>query len=144
MSTELSIPQAVQPKPTKKQILDALIERAKFLHEEREASKLVKHQEVTKLIEEEALKIAAKQIPEIFIYSYRGIGSHCDARINNIQSAKLERLFKQHEETKEDHFNYSEVKAQLQRKLDATASVVQQLLTNQTFIQAADQLIESK
>ena len=144
MSTELSIPQAVQPKPTKKQIIEALVERAKLLHEERETSKLVRHQQVTKLIEEEALKIAAKQIPEIFIYSYRGGGSHCDARINNIKSAKLEKLFQEHNETQEKHFDYTQVKAELQRKLDATASVVQQLLTNQTFIQAADQLIESK
>lgn len=144
MNTELSIPQAVQPKPTKKQILDALIKRAHALHEEKEAAKLVKHKQVIELIEEEAKKIAAKQIPEIFIYSYRGGGSHCDARINNIKSAKLERLLQQHHETKEKHFDYNQVKAELQRKLDTTNHVVQQLLTNQTFIQAADQLIESK
>jgi len=92
MKTSLSIP-SVQPKPTKTEVLDAMVIRAKVKHDAENKRREKAREALEKKITALAIKAGKSKTPSVGIYVYNNKESnHCDLYIRNLQTPELQPL----------------------------------------------------
>ena len=139
MKNTLTIPAKIKdtvPKPTKTQIIDALVERAREQHEANEEAKRLKREKIEAKMIENAVKAYTRKpsIAKIRV----GYAGDVEFEISK-KDAKNEELEKQRWKFSYDHFQEWSVRKQIKEKL----STPNPLLGNKEVEKQLDQLIAS-
>ena len=136
--------QAIVPKPTKNEILDAMVTRAKVAHDAENDRRKKLREAVQKKIETAALKASKgmKSTVSIYVYSHR-TGSHCDVKVSNVTTPELEGLFAEYQASARLVWDEKEVRAAIRNEL---AGVGKQsptrLLENPEAVAAIDAILK--
>lgn len=141
-TTALALPgtQAIVPKPTKTEIIDAMVARAKVKHDEENARREKLREGVKKKIEAAALKAAKSIKPTVSVYVYsHGSGNHCDVKITNVTNPELEKLFAEYQATARLHWDEKEVRTAIRQELSGVGKQSPtRLLDNPEAVKAID------
>lgn len=139
-TTALSLPtiQAVQPKPTKKEIIDAMIVRAKVKHDEENARREAARDKIMKKIEPLVVKAIKSSAPKIRIYTYSqgDDRNHCDVAFSQVKSPELSVLFDQYSDLHRLSWDERDVRQSIQTAL--TGAAPQRILDNPEAVAAID------
>lgn len=140
-TTALALPgtQAIVPKPTKTEIIDAMVARAKVRHDEENARRKKLREAVQKKIEAAALKASKGMKPTVSIYVYDSGGSHCDVKVSNITTPELQKLFAEYRATARILWDEKEVRNAIKAELAGTGKQSPtRLLDNPEAVKAID------
>lgn len=140
-TTALALPgtQAIVPKPTKTEIIEAMVARAKVKHDEENARREKLREGVKKKIEAAALKAAKSIKPRVSIYCYAAGGSHCDVKVTNLTNPELEKLFAEYQTTALLCWDEKEVRNAIKAELAGTGKQSPtRLLDNPEAVKAID------
>jgi len=85
------------PKPTKTEIIEAMVTRAKVKHDEENARQKKLRDALEKKIYTTAIKEVKSKKADVSIYAYYGDEErlHCDVRFGNVRSPELSVLFEE-------------------------------------------------
>lgn len=138
-TTTLSIPSKIKdhvPKPTKAQIVEALVERARVQHNAKEEKKRIKREQIEEKMIANAVAFFAKNPTKI-----KALVQHDgDVQIEiNVRDAKNEALNTQYRKLYYSCFYADDVKRQIREKLAAANP----LLDNPDVAKQLDQLLAS-
>jgi hypothetical protein len=144
-TTALSIQTAtIQPKPTKTEILDAMLIRAKAKHEAENARREAKRETLHKKIEALAIKLAKGKTPHVSFYpSSKAERCHCDVRVNNVQSTDLTELLLEYDQNSGSYWDERETRAAIRRELSGIKKPTPtRLLENPEMVKSIDAMLE--
>jgi hypothetical protein len=144
-TTALSLPaQTMQPKPTKTEIINAMVTRAKVKHDA-ENERLEKVREgLQKKIAALALKATKDRKPHLSIYAYDdNRSSHVDVQFRSVKSEELSPLFVQYREASRLCWDERSVREAIKRQLDGIQKPSPtRLLENPETVKAMDAMLE--
>lgn len=144
-TTALSIPTAnLQPKPTKTELVEAMLVRAKVKHDAENVQRKAKRDALGKKIEALATKLAKQKKPQVCIYTYADNSrSHCDVRVQNVKSPELDLLFAEYTKNSTLCWDEKEVRAEIRQALTGLAKPsATRLLDNPEAVRAMDAMLE--
>jgi hypothetical protein len=145
-TTALSLPTAVQPKPTKTEIIEAMVQRAKArqfaINEEARKERDKLRPKIEKLV----IKAMKAMKPEISIYS-RSEKPHCDVRFNCISSPELVALLQEYakHDKKIEYFHEKETRQAIREGMAKKKPVIDpsRLLANPETVKAIDTTLDA-
>jgi len=147
-TTALSLPSAVQPKPTRTEIVEAMVQRAKSRTESENEARAKKRESLLPKIEAAAKKAMKNFSVSVNIYTYSKTDmrkNHCDARVSNITSPEMEKLLDEYH--KVGHlirFDEKETRATIRRGLSGAHNPdPARLLANPSAVEAIDKTLEA-
>jgi hypothetical protein len=143
--TAISIaPCNIQPKPTKSEIIEAMLARAKFKHDAENERRKTKRETIRKKIEAVTLKIAKSMTPSVHIYAYSDTrASHCDVKIDRIKSPELDVLLDEFKTNELQGWAEKETRESIRRMLNGTVkSNPARLLENPEAVAAIDDKLQ--
>lgn len=121
MKTEIIVPgkiQAVQPKPTKSQLIEALFEQAKKEHKELIERNNAKQEELRVLLKKEALKEFKSIKPNEMELDEKIYGSDCEVELSiMLSSREITNLKTQMKKLRVYRFDEAEVKKKIREGL---------------------------
>lgn len=144
-TTALSIPTAsIQPKPTKTEIIDAMLARARLKHNAENDRRKVKRDALAKKIEAVAIKVAKIKKPRVHIYAYGDAAScHCDVRVDRVKSPELDALLVEYHENSMLRWDEKANREAIRRALTgAPKPGPARLLDNPEAVRAIDAMLE--
>jgi hypothetical protein len=144
-TTALSIPTAaIQPKPTKTEIVEAMLVRAKLKHDAENERRKAKREALGKKIEALAIKVAKTLTPKVYIYAYADESrSHCELRVDPIKSPELDALLAEYHENALIRWDEKATREAIRRELTGAAKPGPgRLLENPEAVQAIDAMLE--
>jgi Flp pilus assembly CpaF family ATPase len=129
------------PKPTKKQILEALVHKAKIRHELNEKKKLIKFKKIDSKIKEIAIKEFLKDqtIADVSI-NYRG---DINLYINE-DKLKLGSLIEERKKNSNSYFYESDVKKEFMKKLENPNPLIGNKIADVYLESLLDSIISKK
>lgn len=132
---------AVQPKPTKTEILNAMVARAKVKYDEENIRRATAREALEKKIEALAIKAMKNFAPTVYIYSHTKPEScHCDIRVSRVKSPELDALLLNHQELSRLHWDEKETRDAIRQQLSGRTD--SRLLENPEAVKAIDAMLE--
>lgn len=107
---------ATAPKPTKTQLVEALLIKAKELHDKEEERKTKLRKEIEKQLLEVGLKDLTKATPNKFSLSVNTYQESADIEFS-LKSPECKKLLKQHAKCKYDYFREADAKEKILKAL---------------------------
>jgi hypothetical protein len=144
-TTALSIPTAsIQPKPTKTEIVEAMLARAKAKNDAENERRKAKREALGKKIEALATKLAKSMTPRVSIYAYDDAArSHCDLIFSNVKSPELDALIVEYHGYFRLRLDEKAARDAIRRELaGATKPSATRLLDNPEAVKAIDAMLE--
>lgn len=144
-TTTLSIPTAsIQPKPTKTEIVEAMLVRAKLKHDAENKRRIAKREAAEKKIEALALKAIKGTKPRVSVYAYSdSVRSHCDVRFDRVKTPELDALFAEYYDNAPFLWNEKETREKIRRELTGAAKPSPtRLLDNPEAVRTMDAMLE--
>ena len=134
----------MQPKPTKTEIVEAMLTRAKLKHDAENERRKKLREVLRKKIETLALKLAKGMTPEVSVYAYSNSeSSHCDVRINRVKSPELDALMSQYKDLELIYWDEKEMRNTIKRELSGIQKPSPtRLLDNPATVKAMDAMLE--
>lgn len=106
------------PKPTKTEIIEAMVVRAKVKHDEENLVRKKNRELLRKKIEKEAIKEFKKQPPNVSIYTYSDKNrNHCNVRFENVVNPEIIKLCSEFEEYRQIFWDEKEVRKSIRQEL---------------------------
>jgi hypothetical protein len=144
-TTTLALPTVVQPKPTKAEIIEAMVQRARArqIAVNEEASK--KRDALKPKIEKAVLKLIKGMKPHVAIYA-KSREPHCEARYGVIKSPELDELLAQYAsfDNAIECFDEKEVRTAIRRELNGEHKPdPSRLLANPETVKAIDTTLDA-
>ena len=142
-TTALAMP-ALHPKPTKTEIVEAMLARAAVKHDAENERRSKIRDSIQKKINALAIKAAKTMTPSVNIYAYGKIeSSHCDVRFSNVKSPELDKLFDQYRAVAILGWNEKEMRDAIKRELSGIQNPnPTRLLDNPATVKAIDALLK--
>jgi hypothetical protein len=140
MTTTLAIPKKIathQPKPTKSQLIDALVERARIAHDKANEDRGVKRDAIEAEVKAEAEKHFHAASMKDFDFDMNKWHRSCSFSLS-VKSPKIKKLFENMRKLDYVHFNRNETK----KKIVESLKTPNPLLGNEDTAKALDQLLE--
>jgi len=149
-TTALSLPTAVQPKPTKTEIIEAMVQRAKqriaMTNEEREKMRESLIPKIEAAARKAVKSFVASSRVNIYTYSKRDPRkNHCDVVTQNVTSPELEKLLEAYEKVSSNiYFDEKETRAAIRRELNGMHKPdPTRLLANVETVRAIDTTLDA-
>lgn len=141
-TSALSIPavQGVQPKPTKTEIIEAMVARAKAKHDEESERRAKMRKAISAKIESLAIKLAKSKRPDVGIYVYSSAeSSHCDVTVRRVKSPELDALFDQYRAVERICWDEKKARDAIRREINGAINRnPSRLLDNPEAVKAID------
>jgi hypothetical protein len=140
MTTTLAIPKKIathQPKPTKTQLVEALISRARVAHDKANEARGVKRDAIEAQIKAEALKTFRSADAEAFDFSMNMWQKTCSFTLD-IKSPQITQLLEKMRKFDYVHFDRDATK----KKIIESLATPNPLLADENTAKALDQLLE--
>ena len=135
--------QAIVPKPTKNEILDAMVTRAKVAHDAENDRRAKLRDAVQKKIQAAAIKAAKGKNPKVSIYVYSTGSSHCDVKVSNVTTPELEGLFAEYQASARLVWDEKEVRTAIRQELSGVGKQSPtRLLDNPEAVAAIDAMLK--
>ena len=148
-TTALSLPTAVQPKPTKTEIIEAMVQRAKARVTTLNAEREKKREALRPKIEAAAKKAMKNFSAKVSIYTYSPQSdnrkNHCDISIFNVTSPELDKLLDEYSKIRGMIcFDEKETRAEIRRGLNGMHKPdPSRLLANPETVKAIDTTLDA-
>lgn len=144
-TTALALPtvQSIQPKPTKTEIVEAMLARAKVKHDAENERRSKRAEVLQKKIEAIAIKAIKSRTPSVSIYTYdNSESSHCDVQFQNLKTPELEPLFKEMRGLRRLCWDEKAIRDAIRRELTGIQRPNQtRLLDNPDTVKAIDAML---
>lgn len=120
-NTALALPgtQTLVPKPTKTEIIEAMVARAKVKHDAENDRREKLREKLEKKITAMAIKTVKGKKPRVSIYAHHSDKDrhHCDVHFDAVRSPELTPLFDGYNEVSHIHWNEKSVRDSIRQQL---------------------------
>lgn len=133
--------QTLIPKPTKTEIIEAMVARAKVKHDAENSRRSKLREALRKKIEAAAVKAVKAKTPYVAIYcgSSDPERRHCDVRFDRVTSLDLAILFDRYNEVAQIQWDEKDVRKSIRQELSGVGKLSStRLLDNPEAVKAID------
>lgn len=136
--------QSIQPKPTKAEILEAMVTRAKVKHDAENERRAKTRESLGKKITALAVKATKSREPRVSIHVYsKSEGNHCDVQFRNVKTPEIAPLLEAYGAASCLYWDEAQTRKSIRQALTGrTSSSPSRLLENPEAVKAIDALLE--
>lgn len=136
--------QSIQPKPTKAEILEAMIARAKVKHDAENERRQKLRESLGNKITALAVKATKSRKPSVLIYTYQNAeNNHCDVQFRRVKTPELVPLLEEYNNASSLHWDEAQTRKSIRQALTGrTSGSPSRLLENPEAVKAIDALLE--
>ena len=136
--------QSIQPKPTKAEILEAMVTRAKVKHDAENERRQKLRNSLQKKITTLAIRAMRSREPSVLIYTYQNAeNNHCDVQFRRVKTPELAPLLEEYNNASSLHWDEAQTRKSIRQALTGkTSSSPSRLLENPEAVKAIDALLE--
>lgn len=136
--------QSIQPKPTKTEIIEAMVSRAKLKHDAENERRQKLRESLEKKITALAVKATKSREPSVLIYTYQNNESnHCDVQFRKVKTPELAPLLEEYNNATRLHWDEAQTRKSIRQALTGrTLNSPSRLLENPEAVKAIDALLE--
>lgn len=135
---------SVEPKPTRSEIIEALVIRSKEKIDKENSARLKRRDDIRKKIDKLAIKIAKTMEPKVDFYvSSKPDQTTCDVRFAAIKTPELVELFKEYHENSRVIWDEKETRKAIREELSKPRGFnPDRLLKNPDSLKAIDAMLD--